>query len=320
MTYNNKIDFHTHYITPGFNKYLDDNYNGHGDGVKTPAWDIDSHRKMMQDMDIKKSMLAISSPHVGAASTDAEAVQLADEVNAYAAKIVAQYPDEFGLMATLPLPNGKNSAAAVAQIRRDYNPVGYTLPTNSRGVYIGDPSLDDMMTALNDDHALISIHPNEPAKQDINAAKSVKTPLMEFFFDTTRTLVNMSEARIFSRFPNITWIIPHAGALLPIIAERVDIGGKFLAEGDQEPADTLLDVMPHLYYDMAGMVLPYQLPTLMQIVPADHFLYGSDYPYTPQPVIEQLANMLDTTDVLTDTQKKQMFETNGVALLASTKH
>ncbi|WP_155287272.1 amidohydrolase family protein [Lacticaseibacillus zhaodongensis] len=312
-----KIDFHTHYIAPTYRQYLADKFNGRGDGVATPDWDIETHRAMMQDLDIIKSIISVSSPHtsVGTDTTEANQ-QLVQSINQYAFECVQKYPDEFGFMASLPLPDAQASAQAVKDIRRDFNPTGFTLPTNANGVYIGDKSLDPVMAALDADHAIVSIHPNEPQKQDIKANEHVKTPLVEFFFDTTRTLVNMAQASIFSRYPNITWIIPHAGALLPVIAQRVEAGSKFLADGGEPATDSLLAAMPHLYYDMAGMVLPYQLPQLLQIVNPDHFLYGADYPYTPEPVIQKLADQLETTDVLTVDQKEAMFHGNAEKLLA----
>lgn len=33
-----KIDLHAHYISPGYSQFLDDYFNGEGDGVKTPPF------------------------------------------------------------------------------------------------------------------------------------------------------------------------------------------------------------------------------------------------------------------------------------------
>ena len=32
------------------------------------------------------------------------------------------------------------------------------------------------------------------------------------------------------------------------------------------------------YYDCAGIVTPYQLPSVKALVPVSHFLFGTDYP------------------------------------------
>lgn len=45
---------------------------------------------------------------------------------------------------------------------------------------------------------------------------------MEFLFDTTRTIVNMELKGIFKRFSKIKFIVPHAGAFLPLLVDRLD--------------------------------------------------------------------------------------------------
>ena len=45
-------------------------------------------------------------------------------------------------------------------------------------------------------------------------SEEVPPPLMEFIFDTTRTIIYMSQKNVFSKYPNIKWIVPHCGALL----------------------------------------------------------------------------------------------------------
>ena len=37
--------------------------------------------------------------------------------------------------------------------------------------------------------------------------------------------------------------------------------------------------MKNLYFDLAGKVLPYQLPTLLEMVDPDKIVYGSDTLY-----------------------------------------
>ena len=36
-----KIDLHAHYISPGYSQFLDDYFNGEGDGVKTPPFSVE---------------------------------------------------------------------------------------------------------------------------------------------------------------------------------------------------------------------------------------------------------------------------------------
>lgn len=66
---------------------------------------------------------------------------------------------------------------------------------------------------------------------------------------------------------------------------------------------------------MAGVVLPRQLPLLLQLADPRKILYGSDAPYTPVKLIQTFSDQLENTDLLTATFKKDLFYHNGLPLL-----
>ena len=37
-----KIDFHTHYLSPGYVEFLKRHFNGFCDGLKTPPWNLET--------------------------------------------------------------------------------------------------------------------------------------------------------------------------------------------------------------------------------------------------------------------------------------
>ena len=121
--------------------------------------------------------------------------------------------------------------------------------------------LDQVLAKLNERQATVAIHPNESKPVNESIKTQILSPLMEFFFDTTRTIIFMSQNNVFIKYPNIKWIVPHSGALLPVIAQRVNIGKMFNVENG---SDDIEQVMQSLYFDLAGMVLPHQLPTLLK--------------------------------------------------------
>ena len=45
--------------------------------------------------------------------------------------------------------------------------------------------------------------------------------MLEFFFDTTRAVVDLVLNGTIARHPGLELIIPHAGATLPLVADRV---------------------------------------------------------------------------------------------------
>lgn len=309
-----KIDLHAHYISPGFSKFLDDYFDGKGDGVATPKFSPESYLELMTRMDIEYGVLSISSPHISVAP-DEEMIDLAKEVNAYASEFTHIYPEQLGFFATLPLPLVDESIETINTALDQQGALGFTLPTNARGIYIGDDRLDKVLAKLDERHAVVALHPNEP-KPNIEAMSDVvPAPLMEFIFDTTRTVIYMSQNNVFSKYPNIKWIIPHCGALLPVIAQRVAMGNKMF--GSTRQPDDLEQVMQTLYFDLAGKVLPYQLPNIAQSVDMNKIVYGSDAPYTTDQVVTMLADELETTEFISRHELEKMLYDNGKQLLKS---
>jgi predicted TIM-barrel fold metal-dependent hydrolase len=308
----NKIDLHSHYISPGFAQFLDDYFDGQGDGVPTPHFSIDNYLSLMQEADIDYGVLSISSPHLSAAP-DEEMLKLTEEVNDYGANLTKSYKDKIGFFASLPLPLVEESVRAIDYALDVQNAHGFTLPTNARGIYLGDQRLDDILAKLNERHALVAIHPNEPKPINDDIKTEILTPLMEFFFDTTRTIIFMNQNNVFSRYPNIKWIVPHSGALLPIIVQRVDMGNKMF-DVENQP-DDLEQTMQSLYFDLAGKVLPHQLPTLLTMVDENKIVYGADAPYTTDNVVKLLNDELESSSLLTDEQQQKFFYDNAQNLI-----
>ena len=102
MTYH-KIDFHAHYLSPGYKKYLKNQFNDMGDGVPTPEYTIDTTLSIMDQVNIDYSVISISSPHINTGEKSST-IELAQEVNEYAAKQHQNYKDKIGFFASLPLP------------------------------------------------------------------------------------------------------------------------------------------------------------------------------------------------------------------------
>ncbi len=287
-----KIDVHAHYFPPAYGEMLD----RHGmtildGGFPRPEWNEEIQLAGMEQLGTSCSALSISSPHLHMGDA-AEAAEAARASNEYGAGLVKKYPQQFMVLASLPLPEIEASVQEAVYCREVLGVDGFALLTNSRGVYLGDPRLDPVMEELNRGESVVLLHPTQPAAVPEGVAEELPYPLMEFFFDTTRTVVNMLLHRIPVRYPKIRSLIPHAGAFLPVLSDRlISLADMFFPEGDVDIAESLAA----FYYDLAGMSMPKQYGNLRQMVPEDHLLYGSDTPFTPMPLCVQLAEEMDRT-------------------------
>ncbi|MDO5811965.1 MAG: amidohydrolase family protein [Bacillota bacterium] len=295
------IDIHSHFLTPEYLTMLDQHQALLEDGFPLPQYNHQDHLKLMKDCSIEWTLLSISSPHPYFKESEEESLKMCRHLNEKMAQLKKDDPKHFGFQACLPLPNVDAAIQEAIYTLDILKAEGINFPSNSRGLYLGDPKLEPLMEELNKRHALCNIHPHrpEPINEDVFTAGPV--PLFEFIADTTRAILNLIGNDVILRYPNITWIIPHCGSFLPNIYERfigmskILIPQKMMKEVDVEAS------FKKLYFDIAGNPAPQLLKWLLTITTPDHIMYGSDFPFTPAKQIETnletLVKMLDEEDL-----------------------
>ncbi len=106
----------------------------------------------------------------------------------------------------------------------------------------------------------------------------VPPALAEFTADTTRSVFSLLFSGTLARCPDISFILCHAGAAVPIFAGRAEVMG--LARRFAEHLPNGIDHEPHrLYYDVALAANRPALAALFSYVPASQVLLGTDYPF-----------------------------------------
>lgn len=104
--------------------------------------------------------------------------------------------------------------------------------------------------------------------------------MLEFIFDTARTVADLAFTGRLETYPDIPWIIPHGGGALPLLADRMELF-RLAFPGGAAPVTPLPEQLRRLWFDMAGTPFPRHLPALEAAFGTDHLLYGSDYCWTP---------------------------------------
>ena len=137
------------------------------------------------------------------------------------------------------------------------------------------------MAELNRRQAVVFIHPTSPACWECTSL-GYPRPMIEFPFDTTRAVTNMLLSGTLARHPDIRWIVPHAGGTLPFLAPR--IAGISALLGADDPAAVVAQLR-RLHYDVAGSASAPVVAALLNFVDRSQVLYGSDWPFTPEPIV-----------------------------------
>ncbi len=314
MKYQHKIDFQAHYLPKAYYDFLEEEGLYCPDGFPTPEWDEDIQQESMRELGISYALLSLSSPSLYTGNKF-KSRELARRVNIQGAEIVSRAPGNLGFLATLPLPHVDSSIFEARYCLDTLHADGVGLMTNYGGVYLGDHRLDELMAELDGRGALAVMHPTQPAVMVPNVNEEIPVPAFEYFVETTRTFLNMVQNDTFTRYPNIKWVIPHAGAFLPILADRFESFALMLRFADPDRRADIMEDMAHVYYDLAGFSEQKQLEMLLRNVDESHLLYGSDTPYTDISACVGQAEALENTEKLTERQKQLVFTDNAKALL-----
>ena len=307
-----QIDLHSHAITEDYMTFIKQHHAEMDEGFPIPQWDETKHLAFMDRAGIETSVLTMPAPQpwFGNGKESAAACR---QWNEECAMLKARHPGRFLFCAALPLPDVQ---AALDEARYALDVLGadgIKLATNAYGQYLGDPALDPLMKFLNERKAVIILHPHKPSAVNTQLIADVPLASYEYLAETSRTILNMIAHNTLVRFPNLKVVVPHCGSFLPTALPRFrSLLPVMVKQGIMQPVDVDAQ-LARLYYDLAGAPTDDAIDMLLTVTTPDHLLYGSDYPYVAEPVLEaakrSLAERLprhglDPQDIFTDNARR----------------
>ncbi len=279
MTECHRIDVHHHILPPDYVDIVGDDRIGPLIlAGKTPEWTPEMSIEAMDRNGIDMAVTSISAPGLWFGDTG-ETVRLCRHCNEYAAEIRRAHPGRFGMFASLPLPDVDASLAEIAYALDDLGADGIGLLTSYGDRYPGDPAFAPVFDELNRRRAVVYFHPtNAPCSQ---CQPEIPAATLDFPFDTTRAVVSLLFGGTFTRCRDIRFIFSHAGGTVPFLAERIGRLANLPRFGEKVP-DGVLAELERLYFDTALSTNRLAFASLLELVAADHVLFGSDYPFAPE--------------------------------------
>lgn len=287
-----RIDTHHHMIPDVYRKALQAAGIEDAGGRAMPEWSPEASLQTMNELDIATAILSVSAPATTFLSDSADAVALARDVNDYSADLVGARPDRFGFFATLPLPHIGAATTEAVRALDDLRADGVVLLANHAGNYLGEDGQDDFFAALDARSAVVFIHPAELPGPTVPGIAPFVT---DFLLDTTRAAYLLVHNGIRQRYPNIKFILSHAGGFVPFAAYRLAMG--VTADTGRDPFQ-VLDEFAGFYFDTALSSSPAALPSLLAFAKPGHVTYGSDYPFAPVEVAKLFTGGLENYPAL----------------------
>jgi predicted TIM-barrel fold metal-dependent hydrolase len=280
-----RIDVHHHVLPPVYVQALTRIGAAQSGGASLPPWDLAATLELMDRQQIATAIASVSAPGVYFGDA-AFARDTARRCNEFIAQIVRDYPQRFGALAVLPLPDTDAALRELEYALDTLHLDGVILLASVGPQYQGDLAFDELYAELHRRNVVVLLHPTTPPGSD---ALQLTLPafVVEFVFDTTRAIANLIYQGVFERYPGITWIVAHAGGTAPYLVDRFAMSEAIAPELHVRAPQGAKAYLQRLYYDTAIAASPAVFGALQTLVAADHVLFGSDHPYLTEPLVEQ---------------------------------
>ncbi len=236
-------------------------------------------------------------------------------LNGTLAEWQAEHAGRFSWLASLPLPHGEASVAAL-EWAAERGAVGVILPANVEGVNIGEFDLDPVWARAGALLLPVLLHPVmvTPAPR---AAKFGLAQVAQYTFDTTLGAGSLLATGVLDRHPELTVVLSHGGGAVPFLAGRFEIMYQRMDRAAQgvvaaAPPSTYLR---RLAYDTIVHGGP-ALRCLAEVAGLDRLVLGTDYSFPPadlSPIETLRASGLEPPEIrqIADENPRRLFPRLG---------
>ena len=271
--------------------------------------------------------MSVSSPGVPITGAGEEGRKLARELNNYLGKLStsteATLSGKFGFFGVLP--DWQDVEGTCAEIDFLYSEQklcsGVGIYTTYGEKLPGHETFKPIWEKLQSYKALVFLHPTGMDVKPGFIGGFLPQPIVDYPLATTRAAVDLVMTGTVRSCPDVDIILSHAGGALPYIGARAtgSVAIPFIAEKAGTTLEEVVADYARFYYDTALSTNPAQLHALLDFIgDTSHVLFGSDFPYAPQPGIIGLVRVYENfveTDPRGEVLKPENLRANAIALL-----
>lgn len=232
--------------------------------------------------------------------------------NERTAEIVAAHPHRFGLLAALPMGQPDQALAEIGHALDELDADGFVVATNYDGAYLGDQRFEPVLAELGRRGAPLFVHPALPPCFDA-LGLGRPGPLLEYPMDMARTVVDALFAGVLLRHPDLPIVLAHAGGVLPTLRDRIAALGTepWTSNPLGLSADQITAQLAGLYLDTAIAGGRASIVPAVEMVGADHLVFGTDHPPAGIATITASLAALSSTLAAAEIDPDQLETTFG---------
>ena len=282
------FDAHIHWL-PG--EIID---NAH---FYSTAWgNIEGQLEVMDKFHIDKTLIVY--PTNDAYRKMGGLKEVARIYNNHIAGVVKRYPERFVGAAILPVDEPEEMAGEFERVTKSLGFKALSLATSFDGIYLDDERYYRLYEEVESLGIPLFVHPQTINPIGYERIKDpLLTPAIEFVFDTTICIGKLIMAGTLKRFPDLKFIFAHFGGVTPFIKERFDSIYRMLRGRDivKDLSALPSEYLRRIYVDTSGVTSRHALMCTLEMVGAEHILWGSDYPGNPD--IQASINAIEELEI-----------------------
>ena len=257
--------------------------------------------------------LSVAGVHHG---SDEHATYLTQSVNEALARFVSNAPKTFGFFAPLPYPDVEGSIKQMHHALDHLGADGVILLSNQNDVYVGDPRGEELWAEMDKRKVACFIHPARASFVDSLQLK-MWASIIEYPFETTRVCANLIYNEYMRKYPNIRWIMAHAGGCFPYLSYRLHLMEE---QDDHKPEfskrvpEGIVPYLDKFYFDTAIAGSRAAMLALNEVALPTNIMFGSDWPYIDKHMVSQQNETLKSADLFPGQRYDQMERENAMRL------
>lgn len=265
------------------------------------------------------AILSVTAPGPEVISGRDAQRQLAREINEYAAKLRDDQPQTFGFFASLPsLLDTEGCLEEIRYALDEIHADGVTLFTRygDGHQYLGDEAFKPVMEELHRRKVVAFIHPTHSVDTTL-VHPTLPQPILDYPHESCKTAMSLILSGRKEQCKDVNFVLSHAGGTLPSLLQRAAHlipGLPSSVYPDPPSGEYIVEQARTFYYDLALSTTPGVLKALLDMVPVEQVLFGSDFPYADEESIFAFAEELEKADI-DDEQRNKTYRANASKLI-----
>lgn len=239
--------------------------------------DVAKRREMMAKMGVDIQVVAPAPAQQNYWADEELLVALSRVQNEDIAALVAQDPQHFAGMGTLPMRFPQRAIEEAVHGVETLGLRGFQIDTRVEDLELSNAAFDPLYARLAELRAPLFVHPlgfsHGQRLGDFFMVNSVGQPVEE-----TMAIAHFIMGGILDRHPGLDVVIAHGGGYYPFYAARMDHAWKVRPEVRRLTADAPSTYLKRMWFDTC-VFSPNLIDQLVAAVGVDRVMMGSDYPF-----------------------------------------